>query len=107
MPSFLASPIAELRCFFSKATWCDEVLGLPLTFTTNPKTRRVDYLAATCNDLVALAASQAGLVTKDLEGNAFKAVLPLYITQDHFERAVPHLPGLLRQLAPHRWARAG
>ncbi|GAB4817332.1 hypothetical protein N2152v2_004378 [Parachlorella kessleri] len=94
--------LPELRCFFSKATWCDEVLGLPLTFTTNPKTRRVDYLAATCNDLVALAAFQAGLVTKDLEGNAFKAVLPLYITQDHFERAVPYLPGLLRQLAPHR-----
>ncbi|GAB4817481.1 hypothetical protein N2152v2_004527 [Parachlorella kessleri] len=94
--------LPELRCFFSKATWCDEVLGLPMTFTATPRTRRVDHLAATCHDLVALAPFQAGLVTKDLQGHAIKAVLPLYITQDHFQRALPHLPGLLRQLAPHR-----
>lgn len=35
----------EMRCFASKATWEEDVLGLPVMFTMNPKTQLVDYIA--------------------------------------------------------------
>lgn len=95
------------------ACWCHLSAAATLAYQpTNhccllpPARRRVDYIAATCPDLLALTVFQAGLVTVDLEGAAFKGVLPLYVSEDHFSRALPHLPPLLRQLAPHRWVGA-
>lgn len=37
----------------------------------------------------------------------FEALLPLYITADHFNRALPLLKSLLRQLAPEHVPRGG
>ena len=37
----------------------------------------------------------------------FDALLPLYLTADHFNRALPHLEPLLRQLAPEHVPRGG
>lgn len=65
---------AELRCYFSKANFQDEVLGYTLAWTVNPKTRRPDYIAVTAPDLLAAAAYEAGLVRQDPEGNAIMAV---------------------------------
>jgi hypothetical protein len=38
---------------------------------------------------------------------SFEAVLPLYLTADHFNRALPHLAPLLRQLAPDQVGSGG
>lgn len=32
----------------------------------------------------------------------FQALLPLYLTADHFNKALPHMEPLLRLLAPER-----
>ena len=47
--------VGELQCFHSKAGYEEEVLGLPIRFTTNPKTRRVDYIEPDL-DLLSVAA---------------------------------------------------
>jgi hypothetical protein len=36
----------ELRCFYSRTSLQEDVLGLPLTFTVNPASQRVDYIQA-------------------------------------------------------------
>lgn len=36
----------ELRCFYSRVSLQEDVLGLPLTFTVNPASQRVDYIQA-------------------------------------------------------------
>lgn len=35
----------EMRCFATKSTWEEDVLGMPVVYTVNPKTKRVDYLS--------------------------------------------------------------
>jgi hypothetical protein len=37
----------------------------------------------------------------------FSALLPLYLTAEHFNRALPHMEPLLRLLAPERVSAAG
>ncbi|KAL4860149.1 Ubiquitin-conjugating enzyme E2 B [Chlorella vulgaris] len=85
--------VPELACFYSKATWDTE-------FTINPKTRQADYISTNSPDLVAVEAVRSGLVVRDAQGNAIQGVIPAYITADHFKRALPYLPAVLRQLCP-------
>ena len=89
---------AEMICFHSKLDHEDAVLGLPVDFTINPKTRQVDYIKPIVEPL-SLAAFKSG-VRRSVWNEQFRAWLPLYITHDHFQRALPHLKRALLDLSP-------
>jgi len=92
------SLLEGLRCWHTRVGFEEDVLGLPVTFTKNPKTGAVDYILAH-PDLISMTAFKAG-VRQTPERESFEAVLPLYLTADHFNRSLPHLAPLLKQLAP-------
>ncbi|KAL4434269.1 hypothetical protein ABPG75_000710 [Micractinium tetrahymenae] len=96
--------VPELSCFYSRAPCDSEVLGFAYQFTTNPKTGLVDYCLPTSPDLVSIEAVQAGLVRRDAGGQDVMGALPAYITAEHFQRAQPLLPAVLRQLCPREYA---
>ena len=91
----------DLHCFFTRAGFQEATLGMPLRFTVNPRLRAVDQIEAS-PDLVSLEAFHIGLVTKDLDHQAAQAVLPMYITAEHFERvkAGKSLQQALQKLMP-------
>lgn len=74
----------DLQCFFTKAPFTEQILGVPLRFTTNPKTKVIDYIEAGL-DLVSQEAVRHLGVTKTLAGDAIQGFLPLYLTHAHFE----------------------
>ena len=76
---------------------------MPLRFTFNPRLQAVDQIEA-FPDLLSLQAFQEGLVTKTLERQEVQAVLPLYITAEHWERvkAGRGLQKALQKLLPNQ-----
>ncbi|KAK9843850.1 hypothetical protein WJX84_001630 [Apatococcus fuscideae] len=91
----------DLQCFFTKAPFTEQILGVPLRFTTNPKTKVIDYIEAGL-DLVSQEAVRHLGVTKTLAGDAIQGFLPLYLTHAHFElvKAGRSLDRALSLLAP-------
>ena len=83
---------------FTQVDFEDAVLGLPVDFTVNPKTRKIDYIKPIVEPL-SLAAFKSG-VRRSVWNEKFRAWLPLYITHDHFQRALPHLQTALLHLSP-------
>lgn len=84
--------IAGSRCFRTKKTFVECVLGVGLDFTVNPKTKAVDYIRVS-QDLVSgnhMAASASG-ATKDTFDNILRVFLPLHFTDEHFQRALPQI----------------
>lgn len=78
----------RLRCFSTRKTFLEDVLGVGVNFTVNPKTKNVDYVELT-QDLLSETAFQTNRIRKDAFGNSFKLFLPLYFTEEHFKRALP------------------
>ena len=71
-----------------------QVLGMPLRWTINPRTGALDYIQAD-PELLSTSAFQQG-VRETPQHHQVMAVLPAYLTQEHFERALPRMPKLLR-----------
>lgn len=90
--------VDTLRCSVTKQTFFEDVLGIPITYTTNPKTHRIDYISSSL-DLISLTAFTKNKMRKDVWGNEFSLLLPLYFTQNHFERGMPHLKKTLLHLS--------
>lgn len=84
----LTKSVDPLRCFVSKRTFFEDVLGVGVSFTVNPKTKEVDYIALS-QDLLSSTAFERHKIRSDAFGNAFKLFLPLYFTEEHFRRALP------------------
>lgn len=74
------------------------MLGIPLTFTTNPKTRRVDYISSSM-DILSLDAYKHDKIRHSTWHEAFEELLPLYITHEHFSRALPQIRKVITKLA--------
>ena len=74
-----------------------EVLGLPLRFTVNPRTREIDYVYAT-PDLVSFSAFTEEGVRRTAWGEPFSHILPLHLDGEHFEAALPILSAQLRSM---------
>ena len=84
-----SSALEDLRCFFTKEPFTKTILGLPLTYTLNPKTKKVEYVEAGL-DLVSQDAVRYLGVTKTLAGDPIQAFLPLYLSYEHFEQVKVH-----------------
>ena len=89
----------EIQCFLTKATLDQDIIGIPLEYTVNPKTRNIDYIYSTMDYL-----SKTGYYEhnnrKTMWRESFKAWIPLYLTEDHFNRSLPYLEKAFLQLVP-------
>ena len=69
---------------------------MPANFTVNPRTGAVDYIAVQM-DMLSVAAFKQGVRRGPGRGDAdIQIVIPAYLCQDHFQRALPLLPGILK-----------
>ncbi len=80
----------EMVCFHTKNDFEEDVLGIPIEFTVNPRTERIDYIYSSM-DLLSSEAFFEHKVRKTVWKEEFTNWLPLYINQDHFERAIPYI----------------
>jgi hypothetical protein len=95
----------SLTCFYSKAHFLEPgvVLGMPCKYTVNPKTKEVDYILCS-PDLMSVEAFQHLERTNQPLLNSskerFDLLLPVFLTKDHFSRALPFVKQALKKLAP-------
>ena len=75
-----------------------EIFGFPIRFTVNPRTREVDYVYSTFETL-SYSAFVYDHVRRTVWGESFTHFLPLYISEEHFEAALPILVRTLKELA--------
>merc|ERR1719235_2907663 len=97
--------VADLRCFHSKTAFDDEgvVLGMPVFFTVNPKTRRTDYIQSHM-ELLSYDSFKLDGVRHTVWREEFTHWLPVYICEEHWRRALPLLKkrsGVIAKLAEH------
>eukprot|EP01025_Chloroclados_australasicus_P014109 TRINITY_DN1659_c0_g1_i2.p1 TRINITY_DN1659_c0_g1~~TRINITY_DN1659_c0_g1_i2.p1 ORF type:complete len:1082 (+),score=76.95 TRINITY_DN1659_c0_g1_i2:206-3247(+) len=102
----LNNVVGELTCFYTKRGLYqggedegDVVLGLPYRYTVNPKTKQVDYIEVD-SELMSMDAFYECGVKHNIRGEEIQGVLPLYLTREHFLRAIKYFPKVLRQLGP-------
>lgn len=90
---------ADLICFHTKVSFREAVLGVPVDFSVNPRTNRIDYISTTL-DYVSLDAFKSGLRLSQWN-EAFKDWLPFFLTPEHFQRARPSFEKSVVRLSPH------
>ncbi|KAF8477196.1 hypothetical protein BDZ91DRAFT_778336 [Kalaharituber pfeilii] len=88
----------ELRCYATKVTWHDDVLGIPFTYTEDPVTKLVDYMHAEVEFLSRTAYKEGCRTT--IWNHKFQAWCPVYINAEHFRRALPDIKLFMVQLSP-------
>lgn len=96
----VTSVMSDLKCFHSKAGFDEAILGVPVVSTTNPRTHRMDYIDSTM-DVLSYDAFHIDKVRSTVWKEQFDHFLPMYICQEHFERALPVLEKSLASLCPH------
>lgn len=91
--------LSDLVCFHTKLTFEEDVLGIPIQYTVNPKTSDIDYIYSSM-DLLSSQAFFQDKVRKTIWKEPFTHWLPLFITKDHFKRGLPFLRKTIVQLSP-------
>jgi ubiquitin-protein ligase/stress response protein SCP2 len=94
--------VAGLSCFHTKSTFNDEgvVLGVPISFTVNPKKQCTDYIRSTM-DLLSYDAFKLDQVRQTVWREEFTHWLPMYICEDHWQRSKILLMKSVLPLLPH------
>jgi stress response protein SCP2 len=87
----------DLVCFHSLSTKSEDVLGMPVTYTMNPKTGSLDYATSTFDTLSLQSFVRDG-VRRTVWGERFTSFLPLYIDEAHFDRALGQLLKTARKI---------
>jgi stress response protein SCP2 len=90
-----------MNCFHSKLSFDEDVLGMPIDFTVNPRTRKVDYIRFWPELLSSSAYHGTDRVRHTTWNEPFKLWLPVFIGPDHFSRARLSIERTLVQLSPH------
>ncbi|EWC47541.1 hypothetical protein DRE_03161 [Drechslerella stenobrocha 248] len=92
---------SEMRCFASKVTMDEDVLGLPVDFTINPKTKQVDYIyLVDSSDLLSRTAFLADGVRRTTWNREFTAWCPMFLSDEHFRRALPDIQEFMVKMSP-------
>jgi Mg-chelatase subunit ChlD len=89
----------ELRCFVNKTSFQQEVLGIPLDWSVNPKTRKIEYIYSNM-ELMGQTAWQQQAIRKTSWGEDVRGWLPVYLSESHFQRALQPLEASLARMAP-------
>jgi hypothetical protein len=77
--------VQSLACWHTKQRFQDCVLGLPIDFTVNPKTKRTDYIQSSF-DLLSHGAFAIDGVRRNVYREPFTHWLPMYLSEDHWLR---------------------
>ncbi|KAK6359416.1 hypothetical protein TWF696_000576 [Orbilia brochopaga] len=92
---------SEMRCFASKVTMDEDVLGLPVDFSVNPKTKQVDYIyLVDSSDLLSRTAFMADGVRRTTWNREFSAWCPMFLSDEHFRRALPDIQEFMVKMSP-------
>ncbi|CAB9519891.1 ubiquitin-conjugating enzyme [Seminavis robusta] len=97
----LTNIVDRLRCFSTQKTFMEDVLGVLVDYTVNPKRQTVDHVELS-QDLLSETAFVQNRVRTDVFGNSFKLFLPLYFSEEHFQRALPRIQKTIVALARDR-----
>jgi len=89
--------VQSLQCWHTKQGFREAVLGLPLDFTVNPKTKKTDYIQSSF-DLLSHGAFAIDNVRRNVYKEAFTHWLPVYLTEEHWQRGRKLLPTCVLQL---------
>ncbi|KNE59146.1 hypothetical protein AMAG_18106 [Allomyces macrogynus ATCC 38327] len=81
----------DLRCWYTRVSFTEDVLGLPVEITVNPRTKKVDYAMPTIAFLSRTA-------FRDLK-RAFTHWMPLYLSEVHLDRGLGDLKAFIAALA--------
>ena len=79
----------ELQCYYTKNDiyYPGIILGLPIvSYTRNPKTKRIDYILPDFNCLLSYEAYKYG-VKKTIDNQYINDFLPIYISEQHYLRS--------------------
>ena len=95
----------DLVCFHSLATKADGILGIPLIYTINPKTGCLDYATSTF-DVLSLQSFAEDGVRRTVWGERFTSFLPLFIDDEHFDKAQGQLLKTSRKIVGESLANA-
>jgi len=79
---------AKLICFHTKASYKDCILGIPISYSINPRSQQIDKITSTL-DLLSYTAYHEDGIRKSVWKQRFTHFLPLYITAQHANRALP------------------
>lgn len=91
--------VETLRCCQTKTSFLEEVIGVGVDFSVNPKTKNIDYTSMG-HDLISQSAFSILGTTKDVFGEEYKLFLPIYFLEEHFKRALPTLKKTIQQFCP-------
>jgi stress response protein SCP2 len=89
----------DLMCFNSRVTKCDQgaILGIPIWYTTNPKTGCLDYATSTF-DIISYESYSKNLIRRTVWGEKFTNFLPIYIDEEHFKRGLGLLVSVSKEI---------
>ena len=92
---------SSLKCFYTQDTFEDDILGVPLDFTRNPRTGLSDYVSVSSDSILSKTAWHVHGVKRTAWNEPAQCWLPLYISEDHFQRALPSIQRTIAQVAGH------
>eukprot|EP01127_Copromyxa_protea_P009055 TRINITY_DN2105_c0_g1_i3.p1 TRINITY_DN2105_c0_g1~~TRINITY_DN2105_c0_g1_i3.p1 ORF type:complete len:1094 (+),score=237.25 TRINITY_DN2105_c0_g1_i3:915-4196(+) len=90
----------SLKCYHSKVTYKEDVLGIPLEVTINPRLQEIDHIYTT-SDLLCAGSYFQEKVRHTVWKEQFTYWMPLYIDQEHFSRALPFIEKSTVRLSEH------
>lgn len=90
---------SDLSCFHTKQSFQDSVLGLPVDYSVNPRTHKIDYISTTFECLSAEGFDSGVRLSQWNE--EFKDCIPLYLTDEHFQRGRSRLEEAIFRLSPN------
>ncbi|KAF3189257.1 hypothetical protein TWF225_003012 [Orbilia oligospora] len=92
---------SEMKCFASKVGMDEDVLGVPIDWTVNPKTKCVDYIyIVDSSDFLSRSSFHDDRVRKTTWNKEFKSWCPMYLTEEHFQRALPDIKEFMVEMCP-------
>jgi len=87
-----------LICFHTKLSYQEDILGVPLSLSRNPRTKLIDKITATM-DFLSYEAYFEDRVRTTVWKSRFTHWLPIFLTRDHMERAFPYLCEMMVKLS--------
>lgn len=87
----------DLFCFHSRVNKNESILGIPIWFTTNPKTGCLDYVTSTF-DILSYDSYSKNEIRRTIWGEKFTHFLPIYIDHEHFRRGLGTLLSVSREI---------
>ncbi|KNE54309.1 hypothetical protein AMAG_17650 [Allomyces macrogynus ATCC 38327] len=91
--------VRDLRCWYTRVSFADDVLGLPVEITVNPRTKQVDYAMPTMAFLSRTAYYNLHVRVTPGDKRTFTHWLPLYLSEAHFDRALADVQRFVAALA--------